>query len=54
MACPCAAGLRSKYDPCIDNEVVAFLNRRDVQRALNVPTPARPNPAYEVGVPAPN
>ena len=43
------AGVESGgYDPCIDNQVVVYLNRKEVQEALHVPLPARPAPVYEV------
>lgn len=43
------AGVKGRgYDPCIDNEVVVYLNRKEVQEALHVPLPARPAPVYEV------
>lgn len=42
------SSLRGKYDPCIDNKVGEYLNRRDVQHALHVPTADRPFPHYTV------
>lgn len=46
----CAAGgtVGSKYDPCVDDEVTAYLNRDDVQKALHVPLPHRPHVKYAI------
>lgn len=46
--CTAGGAVGSKYDPCVDDEVTAYLNRDDVQAALHVPLPHRPHVKYAI------